>query len=198
MGDSHFTKGKVASVAATIALLFLCLSKVIPLSQHSGIVEWCEDTVPLGEYLIGRPGTKTGAHSRYYPGDWTSLDCRKRVKVNRTSSCFPGGLVAVPMMEAWSNPNLNPNPHAPSGLTLTTEISIFCCFLCLACHLFLILSQWRLFPEKQAIGCMYASRSILSHFNSASKSLVINSTEKIVRCLSNSTTREDKSSQPNA
>lgn len=55
--------------------------KVIPLSQRSGIVEWCEDTVPLGEYLIGRPGSKTGAHSRYYPGDWTSLDCRKQVKL---------------------------------------------------------------------------------------------------------------------
>ncbi|CAH3032263.1 unnamed protein product [Porites lobata] len=55
--------------------------KVIPLSQRSGIVEWCEDTMPLGEYLVGRPGTKTGAHSRYCPGDWTSFDCRKRVKV---------------------------------------------------------------------------------------------------------------------
>lgn len=54
--------------------------KVIPLSQRSGIVEWCEDTVPLGEYLIGRSGTKTGAHSRYYPGDWTSLECRKKVQ----------------------------------------------------------------------------------------------------------------------
>ena len=82
VGDSHFTKGKVASVTSTISLLFLCVSKVIPLSQRSGIVEWCEDTVPLGEYLIGRPGTKAGAHSRYYPGDWTSLDCRKKVKVN--------------------------------------------------------------------------------------------------------------------
>ena len=130
VGDNHFTKGKVASVTATIALLFVCLSKVIPLSQRSGIVEWCEDTLPLGEYLIGRPGTKTGAHSRYYPGDWTSLDCRKKVKVNRLSSCFPGGLVVAPMMEAWSNPNLNPNPHAPSGLTLTTEINIFCFFFC--------------------------------------------------------------------
>ena len=62
-------------------LLISLHSKVIPLSQRSGIVEWCENTVPLGEYLIGRPGTKTGAHSRYYPEDWTSLDCRNGVKV---------------------------------------------------------------------------------------------------------------------
>jgi len=59
--------------------------KVIPLSQRSGIVEWCEDTVPLGEYLIGRPGTKTGAHSRYYPGDWKSLDCRKKIQAGDNS-----------------------------------------------------------------------------------------------------------------
>lgn len=59
--------------------------KVIPLSQRSGIVEWCEDTVPLGEYLIGRPGTKTGAHPRYYPGDWTSLDCRKKIQAGDNS-----------------------------------------------------------------------------------------------------------------
>ena len=64
-----------------LSSLCLVLHQVIPLSQRSGIVEWCEDTMPLGEYLIGRPGTKTGAHSRYYPGDWTSLDCRKKVKV---------------------------------------------------------------------------------------------------------------------
>ena len=42
--------------------------------------------MPLGEYLIGRPGTKTGAHPRYYPGDWTSLDCRKKIQVQRQCS----------------------------------------------------------------------------------------------------------------
>ena len=26
--------------------------QVVPLSQRSGIVEWCEGTVPLGEYLV--------------------------------------------------------------------------------------------------------------------------------------------------
>ena len=96
VGDSRFTKGKVASVTGTISFLFVCVSKVIPLSQRSGIVEWCEDTVPLGEYLIGRPGTKAGAHSRYYPGDWTSLDCRKKVKVNWRSLCFSGGPIVAP------------------------------------------------------------------------------------------------------
>eukprot|EP00731_Ephydatia_muelleri_P031937 Em0023g444a len=54
--------------------------KVIPLSQRSGIVEWCEGTVPLGFYLIGTPQKPSdGAHSRYRPMDWPSSDCRKRL-----------------------------------------------------------------------------------------------------------------------
>ena len=60
--------------------------KVIPLSQRSGIVEWCEGTLPLGEYLIGSPqNTQTGAHSRYRPADWTSLGCRKKLMAAGTS-----------------------------------------------------------------------------------------------------------------
>ena len=42
--------------------------------------------MPLGEYLIGRPGTKAGSYPRYYPGDWTSLDCRKKIQVQRQCS----------------------------------------------------------------------------------------------------------------
>lgn len=55
---------------------------VIPLSQRSGVVEWCEGTRPLGEYLVGTlPKQTTGAHSRFRPFDWTSLDCRKKMMV---------------------------------------------------------------------------------------------------------------------
>ncbi|CAB3982970.1 serine- kinase ATM [Paramuricea clavata] len=56
--------------------------KVVPLSQRSGLVEWCEDTTPLGNYLIGGQGKKNlGAHERYYPRDLSSLDCRKKMQV---------------------------------------------------------------------------------------------------------------------
>ena len=56
--------------------------KVIPLSQRSGIVEWCEGTTPLGEYLIGpQKNPFQGAHYRYRPQDWTSMDCRRRLTV---------------------------------------------------------------------------------------------------------------------
>lgn len=54
--------------------------KVIPLSQRSGIVEWCEGTLPLGEYLVGPPQNPyAGAHCRYRPNDWLHLDCRKKL-----------------------------------------------------------------------------------------------------------------------
>ncbi|XP_067675130.1 serine-protein kinase ATM-like [Haliotis asinina] len=47
--------------------------KVVPLSQRSGVLEWCEGTQPLGEYLIG----SKGAHHKYRPHDISALDCRK-------------------------------------------------------------------------------------------------------------------------
>ena len=54
--------------------------QVIPLSQRSGVMEWCEGTMPIGEYLIGPAHHPSqGAHMRYRPCDWTSLDCRKKL-----------------------------------------------------------------------------------------------------------------------
>ena len=63
----------------------LCIRtyNVIPLSQRSGVVEWCEKTRPLGEYLVGLPPQyANSAHSRYRPFDWTSLNCRKKIFVS--------------------------------------------------------------------------------------------------------------------
>ncbi|KAG8452945.1 hypothetical protein GDO86_004664 [Hymenochirus boettgeri] len=36
--------------------------KVVPLSQRSGVLEWCTGTVPIGEYLVN---AEDGAHKRY-------------------------------------------------------------------------------------------------------------------------------------
>ena len=52
--------------------------QVVPLSQRSGIVEWCEGTVPLGEYLVH---PRTGAHLKYHPHDWPSKLCRQKMEV---------------------------------------------------------------------------------------------------------------------
>ncbi|XP_014671561.1 PREDICTED: serine-protein kinase ATM-like [Priapulus caudatus] len=51
--------------------------KVMPLSQRSGLLEWCEDTIPLGVYLVGDSQRGGGAHHKYRPGDWTASACRR-------------------------------------------------------------------------------------------------------------------------
>ena len=53
--------------------------QVIPLSQRSGLLEWCEGTIPLGEYLIN---PSTGAHRRYRPSDLKAHECRKYMAVS--------------------------------------------------------------------------------------------------------------------
>ncbi|CAF0938650.1 unnamed protein product [Adineta ricciae] len=49
--------------------------KVVPLTQKSGVLEWCEGTITFGDYLA-KPD---GAHSRYHPDDWTAMDCRRHI-----------------------------------------------------------------------------------------------------------------------
>ncbi len=50
----------------------------MPLSQRSGIIEWCDDTAVMKDYLIGA-NNEAGAHKRYHPNDLTALDCRKKL-----------------------------------------------------------------------------------------------------------------------
>lgn len=54
--------------------------KVIPLSKRSGILEWCSNTMPLGDYLSGSKN-KPGAHERYFPTDWKPQKCREIMRV---------------------------------------------------------------------------------------------------------------------
>lgn len=58
--------------------------KVVPLSPQCGILEWVQNTVPLGEYLIGTnaagAGAGAGAHQRLRPGDRTHQQCRAEMK----------------------------------------------------------------------------------------------------------------------
>ncbi|KAH3729489.1 hypothetical protein DPMN_055461, partial [Dreissena polymorpha] len=59
--------------------------KVIPLSQRSGLLEWCEGTQPIGEYLIGSATSGSqGAHARYRPLDLQPMDCRKHMTTAST------------------------------------------------------------------------------------------------------------------
>uniref|UniRef100_A0A803V4M0 non-specific serine/threonine protein kinase n=1 Tax=Ficedula albicollis TaxID=59894 RepID=A0A803V4M0_FICAL len=48
--------------------------KVVPLSQRSGVLEWCSGTTPIGEFLVN---AEEGAHKRYRPKDYSSYQCHK-------------------------------------------------------------------------------------------------------------------------
>ncbi|XP_062983150.1 serine-protein kinase ATM [Elgaria multicarinata webbii] len=50
--------------------------KVVPLSQRSGVLEWCAGTIPLGDFLVN---TDNSAHKRYRPKDYSSLDCQRKM-----------------------------------------------------------------------------------------------------------------------
>ncbi|XP_052526847.1 serine-protein kinase ATM isoform X1 [Tympanuchus pallidicinctus] len=48
--------------------------KVVPLSQRSGVLEWCTGTTPIGEFLVN---ADNGAHKRYRPHDYSGFQCQK-------------------------------------------------------------------------------------------------------------------------
>uniref|UniRef100_A0A8C3EEI8 non-specific serine/threonine protein kinase n=1 Tax=Corvus moneduloides TaxID=1196302 RepID=A0A8C3EEI8_CORMO len=48
--------------------------KVVPLSQRSGVLEWCSGTTPIGEFLVN---AEEGAHKRYRPKDYSGYQCYK-------------------------------------------------------------------------------------------------------------------------
>lgn len=52
------------------------------------VLEWVENTIPFGNYVndttktkaSGKSKTELGAHSRYYPGEWSNNTCRLVMK----------------------------------------------------------------------------------------------------------------------
>ena len=58
--------------------------KVVPLSQRSGVIEWCENTQTFGEYLVGDAGSSNGAHVKYRPNDYKPMECRRMMMVGHT------------------------------------------------------------------------------------------------------------------
>ena len=51
----------------------------MPLSQRSGVLEWCANTMPIKDYLIGMD-MDSGAHRRYHPHDLRPRECRKKLQ----------------------------------------------------------------------------------------------------------------------
>ena len=61
--------------------LRLVTYNIVPLSPTTGVLEWVNDTIPFGDYLLdkrkGRDNVLLGAHSRYHQGEWGNVLCRK-------------------------------------------------------------------------------------------------------------------------
>ena len=68
--------GLQRSVARSLNLVTY---NIIPLSPVSGVLEWVDDTMPFGDFLNDKGGAKSdriGAHSRYFPGEWSNRLCQ--------------------------------------------------------------------------------------------------------------------------
>ncbi|KAF9415043.1 hypothetical protein HW555_007199 [Spodoptera exigua] len=52
--------------------------KVVPMSRLSGVLEWCEGTIPMGMYLVGLE-KNSGAHARYRPQDISCEAARSKM-----------------------------------------------------------------------------------------------------------------------
>ena len=63
-------------IAAVIVALALLWWQIVPLSSKVGVLEWCSNTIPLGEWLVKRP---TSAHPRYRPKDKKSSAIRSEL-----------------------------------------------------------------------------------------------------------------------
>jgi ataxia telangiectasia mutated family protein len=54
---------------------------VLPLSPSSGVLEWVEGTLPIMDFLTGSyTSGEIGAHSRYYPNEWSYRLCRSHLE----------------------------------------------------------------------------------------------------------------------
>lgn len=62
----------------------LCVTtyRCVPLSPATGVLEWVDNTIPIGTYLTA---SATGAHERYYPGEWSNSLCRLHMQCSPQS-----------------------------------------------------------------------------------------------------------------
>jgi len=61
--------------------LHITTYNIVPLSPDSGVLEWVENTQPFGAYLTdARNRRSVGAHTRYYPDDYSHTQCRTVLK----------------------------------------------------------------------------------------------------------------------
>lgn len=68
----------ITLLRAAVVLFF----QVVPLSQRSGVLEWCSGTTPIGEFLVN---IEEGAHKRYRPKDYSGYQCHKTMMVSQNN-----------------------------------------------------------------------------------------------------------------
>ncbi|KAF4145831.1 FATC domain-containing protein [Phytophthora infestans] len=54
--------------------------RVVPLSPIAGVLEWVENTIPWGSYLVNRTSKRLSAHERYHPHELKHSECRHFLK----------------------------------------------------------------------------------------------------------------------
>ncbi|KAB0793612.1 hypothetical protein PPYR_13232 [Photinus pyralis] len=67
--------------------------KIVPLSQRSGILEWVDNSMPIGEYLVGDGKTKSGAHVIYNNDEYSPARCR--IEYKNAAKCTPSEKLKV-------------------------------------------------------------------------------------------------------
>jgi ataxia telangiectasia mutated family protein len=50
--------------------------RIMPLSQRSGVLEWCRNTRPIADILVGSQ-RQSGVHAKYFPRQLSWQDCRQ-------------------------------------------------------------------------------------------------------------------------
>jgi serine-protein kinase ATM len=52
--------------------------RILPLTPQTGVMEWVQNAVAFGNFLVDSKSGR-GAHSRYYPNDYTNAECREKL-----------------------------------------------------------------------------------------------------------------------
>lgn len=87
--------------------------KVIPLTQRSGVLEWCDNTLPITAILVGSSSDKPGMHKKYYPRDMTVEMARDRMKViaQESNEVIINNLLLCPFLRCFINFLKNFSPY---------------------------------------------------------------------------------------
>lgn len=60
--------------------LFIRTYRIVALSMRSGILEWVDNSLPIGTYLVGDEDT-LGAHQKYRQSDIAPQKCKGLIRV---------------------------------------------------------------------------------------------------------------------